>query len=198
VSHYASNGTHVSVPRFFRKLQKRLQELQRRLSRTEKRTPAYRKILLALQKVHYRIKCQRMDFLHKTANGVLEQADYVVVEDLNIQGLKRRPKPKKAEDGSYLPNGAAAKSGLNTSISDVGWYTFVQILTYKAIKLGKKVLKVAAHFTSQDCSACGTRVKKILSTRTHSCPDCGYTANRDFNAAQNILGLGMQSLGVNP
>ena len=69
---------------------------------------------------------------------------------------------------------------------------------YKAIKLGKKVLKVAAHFTSQDCSACGTRVKKSLSTRTHSCPECGYTANRDLNAAQIILGLGMQSLGVNP
>ena len=97
-----------------------------------------------------------------------------------------------------LPNGAAAKSELNKSISDVGWYTFVQILTYKAIKLGKKVLKVAAHYTSQDCSACGTRVKKSLSTRTHRCPDCGYIANRNFNAAQNILGLGLQSLGVNP
>ena len=196
--YYASNGTHVSVPRFFRKSQRRLQKLQRRLSKTEKRTPAYRKILLALQKVHYRIKCQRMDFLHKTANGVLEQANCVVVEDLNIQGLKRRPKPKKAEDGSYLPNGAAAKSGLNKSISDVGWYAFVQILTYKAMKLGKIVLKVAAHYTSQDCSACGTRVKKSLSTRTHRCPECGYSANRDHNAANNILGLGMQSLGVSP
>ena len=124
MSHYASNGNHVAVPRFFRKSQSRLQKLQRRLAKTEKRTPLYRKILTALQRVHYRIKCQRMDFLHKTANGVLEQADYVVVEDLNIQGLKRRPKPKKAEDGTYLPNGAAAKSGLNTSISDVGWLCF--------------------------------------------------------------------------
>jgi len=77
-------------------------------------------------------------------------------------------------------------------------YAFVQILTYKAMKLGKKTLKVAAHYTSQDCSGCGTRVKKSLSTRTHRCPECGYSANRDLNAAQNILGLGMQSLGVNP
>jgi len=73
-----------------------------------------------MQKVNDRIKCQRMNFLHKTANEVLEQTDCVVIKDHNIQGLKRQAKPKKAKDGSYLPNSAAAKSGLNTSISDVG------------------------------------------------------------------------------
>lgn len=196
--YYASDGTHVPVPRFFRQAQERLKRLQQRLSKATKRTPRSRKLLLALQKVHYRVRCQRQDFLHKAANDVLAQADAVVVEDLNIAGMLRRPKPKAAEDGRPLPNGASAKGGLNKSIADAGWYQFVQILQHKAVKLGKQIVSVAPHYTSQDCSQCGTRVKKSLSTRTHQCPECGYTANRDLNASRNILGLGLQSLGAIP
>jgi len=46
-----------------------------------------------------------------------------------------------------------------------------------------------------DRSKCGTIVKKSLSTRTHRCIECGYVANRDENAARNILRLGLESLG---
>jgi putative transposase len=60
---------------------------------------------------------------------------------------------------------------------------------------GVHVMSVAPHFTSQDCSGCGERVKKSLSTRTHKCPNCGLIEHRDLNAAKNILakGLGLKS-----
>ena len=195
--YYPTEGKPVPVPKYFRKREKNLKRLQTRLSKAKKRTPEYSKLLQALQKAHYKIKCQRNDFLHKEANQLLSSTDILVHENLNIRGMIRRPKKKQDEQsGEYLPNGAKRKSGLNKSIADVGWSKFLTILQYKADHLGKKLVGVPPHYTSQKCSDCGTIVKKSLSTRTHRCPSCGYTANRDKNAAQNILRLGLDSLGI--
>ena len=57
-------------------------------------------------------------------------------------------------------------------------------------------MAVEPNYTSQDCSNCGMRVKKSLSTRTHSCSNCGIEICRDTNAAINILNSGMNMLGV--
>jgi transposase len=125
----------------------------------------------------------------------LEKSDVVVHEKLNIKGMSRRPKPVPGDDGAYLPNGASAKGGLNKSINDAGWYQFLLFLNYKAIEQGKLVIAVPAHYTSQKCSSCGQIVKKSLSVRTHKC-SCGFVANRDHNAALNILALGLKSLAA--
>jgi putative transposase len=186
----------MKVPKFLRQKQKGLEKLQRRLSKAEKGSGKYYKILKSLRKTHYRVKCQRYDYLHKSANYLLANFDVIVHEKLNIRGMIRRPKPKQDEEGKYIPNNANAKAGLNKSISDAGWYKFTEILKYKAIVWGKKVLGVNAKMTSQTCSNCGERVEKSLSTRTHSCNYCGYTVNRDYNAAINILRLGLESLGI--
>lgn len=169
--------------------------MQRRFSSTEKRSPKWYKLLTSIQKCHYRIKCQRNDFLHKTANNLLNRANVIVHEKLNIKNMSRRPKPKKDEDGKYIPNGASWKAGMNKSISDVGWYQFLSMLKYKAIEQGKQVVDVNPRFTSQTCSACGEIVKKSLSVRTHRC-SCGFVANRDYNASLNILAIGLDSLAA--
>jgi putative transposase len=196
--YYTSDGGHISVPKYLRKQEERLKVLQRRFSHEAKHTPRYYKLLRALQKVHSKIKNQRRDFLHKRANELLAGADLIVHEDLNIAGMKRRPRPKQDEDGTFLPNGASRKAGLNKSISDAGWGMFLGILRYKAEALGITVAGVNPRWTSQLCSQCGTMVEKALSTRTHLCPECGYDAPRDENAAKNILRLGLESLGLDP
>jgi len=191
---YASDGSQVSVPGYFRKKEKQLQRLQRRLSESSKGTNKYRKILKTLQKCHYRVKCQRNDFLHKEANRLLSRSDTIFHEKLEIRNMIRRPRPKQDEaTGEYLPNGASAKSGLNKSIADAGWGRFFEFLHYKAGELCKRVVPVPPHYTSQICSSCGMLVKKSLSTRTHRC-ECGFVANRDHNAALNILRIGMDTL----
>lgn len=82
-------------------------------------------------------------------------------EDLQIKNLAATPKPKKDEEtGAYLPNGAAAKAGLNKSILDAGWGGFVRLCTSKAEEAGGIVVKVAPHFTTQVCSECGVVVQK--------------------------------------
>lgn len=85
---------------------------------------------------------------------------------------------------------------LAKSISDASWYQFTQWLDYYGKIWDKAVVAVSPNYTSQDCSNCGMRVKKSLSTRTHSCPKCSVEICRDTNAAINILKKGMKILGV--
>ncbi len=106
------------------------------------------------------------------------------------------PKPiQDKETGQYLPNRASIKAGLNKSIADVSQGRFLDILKYKAHNLGKKTISVSPNYTSQKCSQCGNIVKKSLSIRTHKC-DCGFVANRDYNAALNIMSVGLDTLTV--
>ncbi|MGB3263268.1 MAG: transposase [Microcoleus sp.] len=85
---------------------------------------------------------------------------------------------------------------LAKSISDASWYQFTQWLDYYGKIWDKAVVAVSPNYTSQDCSNCGHRAKKALSTRTHSCPNCKIELCRDTNAALNILQKGMNLLGT--
>jgi len=102
----------------------------------------------------------------------------IAIEDLNIKGL--------------------AASMLAKSIHDAGWGQFIRFLTDKAACAGRRVAHVDPRYTSQDCSRCGQRVPKTLSTRQHQCPTCQLSMNRDQNAAINILRRGLASLGESP
>ncbi len=84
---------------------------------------------------------------------------------------------------------------LAKSISDAGWSTFRSWLEYFGHKYRKVTVAVPPHNTSQNCSNCGQKVKKSLSTRTHVCPHCGFVEDRDVNAAINILKRGLSTVG---
>jgi putative transposase len=83
---------------------------------------------------------------------------------------------------------------LAKSISDASWYQFTQWLQYFAKVHGVIVIAVPPHNTTVDCSCCGAKVKKTLSTRTHKCNKCGTVLDRDHNAAKNILAKGFKLL----
>ena len=86
---------------------------------------------------------------------------------------------------------------LAKSIMDASWGAFLDILTDKAARAGHEVIRVNPRYTSQKCHQCGEVVQKSLSVRTHICPFCGYIADRDVNAAKNILSkAGAQPSGV--
>ena len=122
--------------------------------------------------MHEKVANQRRDFHHKTARKLVGANSLIALEALNIKGI--------------------ARSRLAKSTHDAGWAQFVNILVSKAEEAGVRVIVVDPRNTTQACSACGAlpEVKKALSDRTHSCP-CGNVADRDVNAAQNILNLGL-------
>ncbi len=192
VNHLAtlSNGEMIEHPRNARRAKKILEKRQQALSRKKKGSHRRIRAKKLIGRAHKKIRNQRRDFLHKVSRKLVDRYQVIVFEDLQIKNLVKRPKPKQDEEtGEYLPNGAAAKGGLNKSILDGGWGMFMEMVTSKAEGAGRIIMKVSPKYTSQICSGCGTMRKKTLEERWHSC-DCGAELDRDVNAAINILRLG--------
>jgi putative transposase len=199
VSHLAtlSNGEMVEHPRYLRKGKATLKRRQQSLARKKRGSHRRDKAKKLIGKAHRKIANQRRDFLHKESRKLVDRYQVIVFEDIQTANLTKKPKAKKDETTEqYLPNGAAAKGGLNKSILDAGWGMFVDMCTSKAEEAGRTLLKVSPQFTSQICSNCGTVRKKTLSERWHSC-DCGAELDRDVNAAINILARGKKALWIN-
>jgi putative transposase len=163
------SGEEVAIPHHYRKAEKRLNRLQRSLSRKKQGSNRRKKAIQRVGKAHLKVSNTRKDFHYKTAKKLLSQGKHVAHEKLNIRGL--------------------AKSRLAKSINDAGWGQFLQILSIKAERAGVMTIAVNPNGTSQNCSSCGVKVKKELSERWHSCPNCGCSLDRDHNAAINIKHL---------
>jgi putative transposase len=189
--HFAtlSTGEVIENPRYYRRAEKKLQKHQQVLSRKKRGSHRHRKAVKLVAQAHRKVRHQRKDFLHKESRKLVNAYGTMVFEGLQPANMSKRPKPKQDENGKYLPNGAAAKGGLNKSIVDAGWGMFQQFCTYKAENAGRRVLFVNPQYTSQVCSGCGTVKKKELSERWYSC-ECGTELDRDHNAALNIVALG--------
>lgn len=166
-----SDGTQIDNFKYFESTQKRLRVAQRRVSRRHKGSHQRRKAVVLLRKIHQKIKNQRADFQHKVSTFLVKTYDVICIEKLSILGLSR--------------------GILSKQVHDCAWSSFFQKLEYKAENTGKELVKINPNFTSQDCSNCGNRVKKDLSVRVHHCLNCGLTLDRDWNAAINILRLGL-------
>jgi putative transposase len=169
-----STGEMIENPQYLRKSETRLKTAQRKVARRKERSNRRKKAVKLLAKQHLKIKRQRLDFFHKAANRIIREFDEIAVEDLNIAGMVKNHHLAKA-------------------ISDAAWGIFLLILTSKAEGAGRRVWKVPPQFTSQDCSACGNRVRKSLAVREHRCVECGLVLNRDHNAALNIKARALPS-----
>ena len=127
-----SHGDVVENPRFFRKSRGKLKKLQQRLSKKKKKSNRRKKAVKSVAKAHKKVRNQRKDFHQKEARILVETFETIIFEDLSMHNMVRRPKPKQDENGNYLPNGAAAKGGLNKSILDAGWGAFIELVKHKA------------------------------------------------------------------
>ena len=165
-----SNNQKVDNPRFLRKSLKLLKRRQKQISKKKKGSANRRKAVNKLARKHLKVSRQRKDFVVKTARTLCTSNDVIVLENLNVRGLVKN-------------------HNLAMSISDASWSIFREWLEYFGTIFNREIIAVDPKFTSQDCSNCGNRVKKSLSTRTHQC-SCGTILCRDHNAAINILAKG--------
>ncbi|MBE9198119.1 transposase [Nodularia sp. LEGE 06071] len=163
-----SNGKHEENPRYLRKAEKDIKRVQRHIYKNQKGSSGRSKARGVYARKHLKVTRQREEHAKGLARNLCLANAKVVLEDLNVSGLVRNHRLAK-------------------SISDASWYNFRQWLEYFGEKFGRQIIAVPPHFTSLECSNCGARVQKSLSTRTHSCPHCGYTEQRDVNAAKVIL-----------
>ncbi len=161
-------GEPLRILRFYRKAEKKLKRLHRRLCKKQKTSQNRKKARKALAKGYLKVQRQREDFARKQANALVTSHDLIAFEDLKIANMVR--------------NHHLAKS-----INDAAWSQFLTWVQAYAVMHAIPVVKVAPHYTSQDCSECGTSIQKSLSVRTHICTNCGVVLDRDHNAARNIL-----------
>jgi putative transposase len=195
-----SAGEHVPNPGYGRAAEGKLAIAQTVLSRKQRGSNNRRTARETVAARYRKITNQRRNFHHHTANLLVAGYDLLVVEDLTVKNMVRRPAPRPDPDrpGAFLHNGAAAKTGLNRSIHDAGWAQFVSVLRAKAEEAGRVVIDVDPRHTSDRCEACGYAAEKNrVSQAVFACQRCGHTIDADEHAARNILRAGLARLAAN-
>jgi putative transposase len=170
-----STGRRRKNPKNLQQSASKLAKAQRRLARCKKGSRRRRKAVRVVARHHERIANQRQDTLHKIGREYVNAYQMIAIEDLQLAHM--------------VKNHCLARA-----ISDASWGQLRQMLARKAAEAGRQLVAVPPHYTSQQCSACGMHVQKSLSVRTHVCPHCGYVADRDVNAALNILKVAQATL----
>ena len=170
-----SDGQEFDYPRYYRKSEANLRAAEKTLHRRKKGSKNRVKARIQVAQVSRRITNLRDEFCHQVSRKLVNSADAIIFEDLNILGMVKNHKYAK-------------------SISDVSWGKLIRYTQSKAESAGKTVVLVDPRNTSQLCSGCGEVVPKDLSVRIHNCPSCGLVLDRDYNAAQNILTRGLREI----
>lgn len=182
-----SDGTAIEPISSFRKWEDKLAREQRNLSRKIKQSKNWKKQKRKVVRVHSKIANVRRDFLHKATSQISKNHAVIVLEDLKVSNMSSSAKGTLEAPGRNVK----AKSGLNKSILDQGWYEFRRQLEYKQTWLGGTIILINATNTSRGCSSC-----KLISAENRqtqalfACIKCGHTENADINAAKNILAAG--------
>ncbi|WP_424096935.1 RNA-guided endonuclease InsQ/TnpB family protein [Moorena producens] len=172
-------------PKHLAKSEKKLAKKQRIAARKKKGSNGRKKAIKIVAKVYERIGNVRQDYLHKLSRKIVDQNQVVVVENLNVKGMLCATRTLRERNHK-----------LAKAISDLGWGTFVNFLSYKCEKEGKVLVEINRWFpSSKTCYNCHYQIKELpLDVRTWICPSCGTHHDRDGNAAKNIRAEGIRML----
>ena len=182
-----SDGSFVENPRFAtnKKTRRQMRIRQRRVNRKVKGSKNRAKAGIQVARLHKKIADSRDAYQWQAASKIVRTADVIVRENLNIKAMKSRCKTKKVK-GRFMPNGQAAKRGLNRSISDSSWGGLFEKIEWLAAKAGKPVVSVNPAYTSQECSACGHKSKLNRDGEKFICEECGHADHADTQASRTI------------
>ena len=175
-----SDGHDIKSPYFFMLNIKNIRKKCRNLSHKKEGSHNHNRARKDLARAYRKMDNQRKDFHFKTARRLCEEYAVICLETLNIKGMARR---------------------WGRKVHSLGFYSFVEILKYEAMKLGTQIIFVDRFFpSSQLCSVCGYRNKAVkdLKVREWECPNCHTVHDRDKNAAKNILMAGTSAIGGEP
>ncbi len=164
-----SDGRKIDGPKALSKELRKLRRLSRWHSRKKRGSANRRKSAMKLAGLHARITNIRSDSLHKLTTDIVLNNTFIGIEDLNVRGMMQNRK-------------------LARHISDAGFNEFRRQLGYKASWYGANVVAIDRWFPSSKlCHQCGeVKTDMKLSDRIFRCK-CGYVADRDVNAARNIV-----------
>jgi putative transposase len=183
VIHDGAGTRVIEPPKSLRTNLAKLRRLDRQLARKQRGSRNREKAKLRRARLHYKVSCQRQDFLHQLSSQLTRTKPVIVLEDLNVKGM--------------LQNRSLA-----LAIGDAGMGYLRRQLTYKSKWYGSTIVVADRCFPStQLCSACGALNQHMkgyegLRRRRFACPACGLTLDRDENAAINLRRFGLKALNV--
>ncbi len=183
VCSHGKNYKNINKTVCVRKLEKSLKRQQRKLSRkyeslkklsNNMKGKAIRqniqKQTLKVQKLHHRLDCIRTDYINKVISELVKtKPKWITIEDLNISGMMKNRHLSKA-------------------IVQQKFFEFRTKITAKCREYGIELRFVDRFYpSSKTCHNCGCIKSDLkLSDRIYTCSECGYTADRDFNASLNL------------
>ena len=184
-----STGEKINYPDRLRQLEDRVRCEQRKLSRRVKGSSNYRKQKAVVAKARAKVRHFREDFQHQLSHRLIEDNQFIGMENLAVQNMTRRAKKKLDENGEPARNGQSVKRAMNRSILRNGWSSFAAKLAYKAQWYGRTLVQADRFYpSSRLCHDCGHKCTELLlSEREWVCESCGVLHDRDVNAALNIL-----------
>jgi putative transposase len=184
-----SDGSFYAPLNSFKRHEVALRKAQQSLSRKVKFSNNWRKAKAKVQKIYARIANVRRDFLHKVSSAISQNHAIVCIEDLQVRNMSQSAAGTVDAPGKNV----WAKSSLNKSILDQGWYEFRRQLAYKLAWKGGHLIIVPPHNTSRTCPNCGHVSADNRRTQARfACVACGYENHADVVGAINILSRGMQ------
>jgi putative transposase len=187
-----SEGEKLPSLKPLRNNQSKLDRISTKRNKRKRGSKARRKLAKIEAKQHQRIARSRQNFQYKTAHKLVRTgAKFFFYEDLNLKGLTKRNKVNLDDDGTYLPNGQAAKSGLNKSWLDAAFGQFFKTLDYIAAKAGAVVISKKPAYTSMVLSYRNEIIFTDCSIRDYWDEQNSLMVDRDINAAINLKRLGL-------
>ena len=164
-----SDGTKYDNPRPLKRYEKKLAREQRKLSRKQYLSNNWFKQKLRVERIHYRITCIREDAHHQATTRIIKSASAIGIETLKVTNMLKNKKLAKALSDSALGN-------------------FLALIKNKAEAAGIRIKEAPQFFaSSRTCSNCGHKKETLnLSERQYNCEACGYSEDRDINAAINL------------
>jgi putative transposase len=182
-----SDGTFYAPLNSFKRHETALRKAQQAMSRKQKFSNNWKKAKARVQRIHSRIGNARRDFLHKTSTAISKNHAIVCIEDLQVRNMS-----KSAAGTADAPGrNVRAKSGLNKSILDQGWFEFRRQLDYKLAWNGGWLVAVPPQNTSRTCPCCGHVSADNRQTQGRfECVECDFEDNADLVGAINVLRAG--------
>ena len=169
--------THRAIDR------RRERRLQRLVSRARKGSKGRRRKVAMLARERRRNAVRNRNDCHQFTTALVRRFGHIAVEALVITNMTRSAAGTLEEPGTNV----AAKRGLNRSIQEQTWGIIREQLRYKAEWAGRAYFEVDPRNTSRTCHQCGSLEPNQEEYRVFRCQSCGLVADRDVNAAINIL-----------
>ncbi len=186
-----SDGTFYAPLSSFKRHETALRRAQQAMSRKTKFSNHWKKAKARVQRIHSRIGNARRDFLHKISTAISQNHAIVCIEDLQVRNMSKSAAGSVEKPGKNV----RAKSGLNKSILDQGWFKFRRQLDYKLAWSGGRLIVVPPQNTSRTCPRCWhVSAANRQAQARFQCVECGFEENADVVGAINILSRGMQLL----